>query len=121
MSSVSADPPMLRRSTVTVLWATAPSAVATRSAASSSVVGRCPWRTVRACPAIPYPRAMASTPAESWPADTRTPAFSLAAPRLVVPQALVHLHLEAARDPVRVDPVGQLARTHLAETRRHQH
>ena len=38
MSAVNEDPPMLRRSTVTVLCTTAPNALDTRSAASSSEV-----------------------------------------------------------------------------------
>jgi hypothetical protein len=33
-------------------------------------------------------------------------------PRLVVPQQLVQLHLEAHRQPVGDDPVGQFARRH---------
>ncbi|KAG1320079.1 hypothetical protein G6F63_014435 [Rhizopus arrhizus] len=60
MSSVSAEPPMLRRSTSTVLCATTPWALATRAAASSSEP--CSW-------------AMAMTAAESMPPERSTTAF----------------------------------------------
>src|SRR5690606_23413199 len=75
---------------------------------------------------------MASTTAESMPPDTRTTAFftcdSIAsmgvpgsAPGLVVPEDLVQLHLEAHRQAVGDDPVGQLARGQLRLAGREQH
>src|SRR5690606_37333053 len=79
---------------------------------------------------------MARTTAESMPPETRATAFFMgtalcgvahcraasgSAPRLVVPEDLVQLHLEAHRQAVGDDPVGQVARLQLALGGREQH
>src|SRR5690242_21839058 len=68
---------------------------------------------------MPCARAIASTVAESRPPDSRTTArtgfigTSLSFSRHVAPQDLVELELKANRQPVREDPVGELARGQL--------
>src|SRR5690554_45313 len=66
---------------------------------------------------------MARTTAESMPPETRTTAFfsGISAARLVVPEDLVQLHLEAYRQAVGNDPVGKLARADLRLAGREQH
>src|SRR5690606_8246932 len=85
--------------------------------------------TLSACTAKPRSRAIASTTAESMPPETSTTAgfFALAsiailssAARLVVPQQLVQLQLEAHGRLLRHDPVGQVARRDFAEAGREQ-
>src|ERR1051325_7512188 len=77
MSSVSADPPKRRRSNSTISCRSAPSARATRRAASISRSWRCPYRNVNAYVSKPSRRAIASVVVESTPPLSKTTAFGL--------------------------------------------
>src|SRR5579875_753050 len=74
MSAVSAEPPIARTSTVTVLCSTPPSIAATRAAAASAERCRWPYSTDSAWQAKPRARAIASVTAESMPPETSTTA-----------------------------------------------
>src|SRR5579863_7137079 len=123
LRSVSAEPPMPARSTCMTRCSLAPSATATRRAASSSAAWRWPYSTDSAWQAKPCARASASAVAESRPPESSTMAGarSTSLPRHVAPQELVQLHLQAHRQLVFEDPVGELARGQLLVARREEH